>query len=177
MMLDVLQQYMALRGFAFQRLDGNIRNERRRAALDHFNAPVCSEFCKWTLTHHRAPKTSAFSCQLELAAWVLILRRLTLWSFLIRTGIHKMICKLKPEHTASAKRRKSAFTGDTLHVWPILMVSQVGDQGLGRRGHLREGQTKNGAGSPGHSTNGHDWQGQKQEWVSDKNLNRSLTLR
>lgn len=38
MMLDILAEYLQLRHFNFQRLDGSIRGELRKQALDHFNA-------------------------------------------------------------------------------------------------------------------------------------------
>eukprot|EP00051_Salpingoeca_urceolata_P016866 m.226706 g.226706 ORF g.226706 m.226706 type:complete len:1728 (+) comp18803_c0_seq1:562-5745(+) len=44
-MLDVLAQYLRLRGFLFQRLDGGVRHELRKQALDHFNAPDSKDFC------------------------------------------------------------------------------------------------------------------------------------
>lgn len=37
-MLDILAEYLQLRRFQFQRLDGSIKGEIRRQALDHFNA-------------------------------------------------------------------------------------------------------------------------------------------
>lgn len=37
-MLDILAQYLQYRRFPFQRLDGSIKGEVRRQALDHFNA-------------------------------------------------------------------------------------------------------------------------------------------
>lgn len=37
-MLDILAQYLQYRRFPFQRLDGSIKGELRRQALDHFNA-------------------------------------------------------------------------------------------------------------------------------------------
>ena len=40
MMLDILAEYLRLRGFGFQRLDGNVGTIARRQAIDHFNAPV-----------------------------------------------------------------------------------------------------------------------------------------
>lgn len=36
--LDILSQYLQLRRLPFQRLDGSIRGELRKQALDHFNA-------------------------------------------------------------------------------------------------------------------------------------------
>ncbi|CAD5210016.1 unnamed protein product [Bursaphelenchus xylophilus] len=45
MMLDILQEYMSLRRFATQRLDGSMRSDLRKQALDHFNAEGSSDFC------------------------------------------------------------------------------------------------------------------------------------
>lgn len=44
-MLDILGDYMAYRGYAFQRLDGTIATGPRRMAIDHFNAPGSADFC------------------------------------------------------------------------------------------------------------------------------------
>lgn len=44
-MLDILSDYLTYRRFQFQRLDGSIRGEIRRQALDHFNAPDSTDFC------------------------------------------------------------------------------------------------------------------------------------
>lgn len=44
-MLDILSDYLTYRRFQFQRLDGSIRGEIRRQALDHFNAPDSPDFC------------------------------------------------------------------------------------------------------------------------------------
>lgn len=38
-MLDILQDYCRMRNFPCQRLDGNVANEARQRAVDHFNAP------------------------------------------------------------------------------------------------------------------------------------------
>ncbi|KAM3715807.1 Chromodomain-helicase-DNA-binding protein [Dirofilaria immitis] len=45
MMLDIMQEYLQLRRFPSQRLDGSMRSDLRKAALDHFNAPNSSDFC------------------------------------------------------------------------------------------------------------------------------------
>lgn len=37
-MLDILAEYLQRKHFPFQRLDGSIKGEIRRQALDHFNA-------------------------------------------------------------------------------------------------------------------------------------------
>lgn len=44
-MLDILADYMRLRLFPFQRLDGSVKGEVRRQALDHFNAEGSQDFC------------------------------------------------------------------------------------------------------------------------------------
>ncbi|KAG4167786.1 hypothetical protein ERO13_A13G217600v2 [Gossypium hirsutum] len=44
-MLDILAEYMSLRGFQFQRLDGSTKAELRQQAMDHFNAPGSDDFC------------------------------------------------------------------------------------------------------------------------------------
>lgn len=43
-MLDILADYMAIRGFAYQRLDGTIPAGQRRIAIDHFNSPDSHDF-------------------------------------------------------------------------------------------------------------------------------------
>ncbi|KAG5272692.1 hypothetical protein AALO_G00168310 [Alosa alosa] len=44
-MLDILAEYLKSRQFLFQRLDGSIKGEMRRQALDHFNAEGSEDFC------------------------------------------------------------------------------------------------------------------------------------
>lgn len=45
MMLDIIGDYMKLRGHQFQRIDGNVPVGARRMAIDHFNAPDSNDFC------------------------------------------------------------------------------------------------------------------------------------
>ncbi|CAH8517302.1 unnamed protein product [Schistosoma turkestanicum] len=44
-MLDLIADYLSLRGWGFQRLDGSIRGEVRKQALDHFNCEGSTDFC------------------------------------------------------------------------------------------------------------------------------------
>ncbi|KAG4415896.1 hypothetical protein IFR04_010971 [Cadophora malorum] len=44
-MLDILGDYLQLRGYQFQRLDGTIAAGPRRMAIDHFNADNSNDFC------------------------------------------------------------------------------------------------------------------------------------
>merc|ERR1712002_1308034 len=44
-MLDVLSEYLEIRRFPFQRLDGGIKGDTRKNAIDHFNAEGSQDFC------------------------------------------------------------------------------------------------------------------------------------
>ncbi|KAJ3195623.1 hypothetical protein HK101_011623 [Irineochytrium annulatum] len=43
-MLDILSDYLLLRGFQYQRLDGSTNSESRKRAMEHFNAPGSKDF-------------------------------------------------------------------------------------------------------------------------------------
>lgn len=43
-MLDIIGDFMQLRGYIFQRLDGTVASDKRRRAIDHFNAPDSPDF-------------------------------------------------------------------------------------------------------------------------------------
>jgi len=44
-MLDIIAEYLQCRHFSYQRLDGTIRGDLRKQALDHFNAEGSKDFC------------------------------------------------------------------------------------------------------------------------------------
>eukprot|EP00055_Hartaetosiga_balthica_P016500 m.104745 g.104745 ORF g.104745 m.104745 type:complete len:1586 (+) comp9118_c0_seq1:59-4816(+) len=44
-MLEILQVFLQMRGYPFQRLDGNIPNDVRKRSIAHFNAPGSKDFC------------------------------------------------------------------------------------------------------------------------------------
>ncbi|EPS40745.1 hypothetical protein H072_5398 [Dactylellina haptotyla CBS 200.50] len=44
-MLDLLQEYLTLRGFTYQRIDGTVTASNRKIAIDRFNAPGSEDFC------------------------------------------------------------------------------------------------------------------------------------
>uniref|UniRef100_A0A3Q3AXZ1 Chromodomain helicase DNA binding protein 2 n=1 Tax=Kryptolebias marmoratus TaxID=37003 RepID=A0A3Q3AXZ1_KRYMA len=44
-MLDILAEYLTKKRYLFQRLDGSIKGEIRKQALDHFNAEGSEDFC------------------------------------------------------------------------------------------------------------------------------------
>ena len=43
-MLDILSDYMSLRGYTHQRLDGTVTSEVRKKSIAHFNAPGSTDF-------------------------------------------------------------------------------------------------------------------------------------
>jgi hypothetical protein len=44
-MLDILAEYLRLKGYLHQRLDGGMKSIDRQHAMDHFNADASSDFC------------------------------------------------------------------------------------------------------------------------------------
>ncbi|OAL50586.1 hypothetical protein IQ07DRAFT_587238 [Pyrenochaeta sp. DS3sAY3a] len=44
-MLDILTDYLKLRNYSFQRLDGTVPASERKIAIDHFNAPGSDDYC------------------------------------------------------------------------------------------------------------------------------------
>lgn len=44
-MLDILTDYLRLRNYPFQRLDGTVPASDRKIAIDHFNAPNSDDYC------------------------------------------------------------------------------------------------------------------------------------
>ena len=43
-MLDIMSDYMTLRGYQHQRLDGTVTSEQRKKSIQHFNAPGSPDF-------------------------------------------------------------------------------------------------------------------------------------
>jgi chromodomain-helicase-DNA-binding protein 1 len=44
-MLDILTDYLKLRNYTYQRLDGTVPSSERKIAIDHFNAPGSDDYC------------------------------------------------------------------------------------------------------------------------------------
>lgn len=44
-MLDIMSDYLSMKGLSHQRLDGTISSHKRRIAIDHFNADNSNDFC------------------------------------------------------------------------------------------------------------------------------------
>ena len=43
-MLDILGDYLSIKGFNFQRLDGTVPSAQRRISIDHFNSEGSNDF-------------------------------------------------------------------------------------------------------------------------------------
>jgi chromodomain-helicase-DNA-binding protein 1 len=44
-MLDILSNYLQLKGYLYQRLDGGMKSIDRQHGMDHFNAEGSNDFC------------------------------------------------------------------------------------------------------------------------------------
>ncbi|MCO5607470.1 hypothetical protein L7F22_061666 [Adiantum nelumboides] len=78
-MLDILSDYLSMRGYQFQRLDGTISSEVRKKSIDHFNA-------------EGSPILRSSSRRVRVD-WASISRRPTRSSSLTPTGTRRMICR------------------------------------------------------------------------------------
>ena len=98
-MLDILSDYMALRGYAHQRLDGMVSSEARKKSIAHFNAPGSPDFAFLLST-----RAGGLGINLETADTVIIFDvrcsisgarpcSVLIWFQNRATGIRKTICK------------------------------------------------------------------------------------
>ncbi|KAJ3381044.1 hypothetical protein HDU92_005603 [Lobulomyces angularis] len=67
MMLDILSDYMVLKGYTFQRLDGSTPGDQRKRSMEHFNQPDSTDFCFLLST-----KAGGLGLNLETADTVII---------------------------------------------------------------------------------------------------------
>ncbi|KAJ3222338.1 hypothetical protein HK099_002440 [Clydaea vesicula] len=67
MMLDVLTDYLIMKGYVFQRLDGSTGSDARKRSMEHFNAPDSTDFCFLLST-----KAGGLGLNLETADTVII---------------------------------------------------------------------------------------------------------
>lgn len=132
-MLDILSDYMQLRGFAHQRLDGMVAADARKKSIAHFNAPGSLDFAFLLST-----RAGGLGINLETADTVIIFdvrprcfmlfpvgsaagRVLTIsyhhhgahFTLMILrcrvTGILRMTCRPWPAHIGLAKSRTSMY--------------------------------------------------------------------
>jgi chromodomain-helicase-DNA-binding protein 1 len=109
-MLDILSDYMSLRGFQHQRLDGMVSSDARKKSIAHFNAENSPDFAFLLST-----RAGGLGINLETADTVIIFdvrlfspitpSRLTSSSNFRATGILKMTCKPWPGHTELVRSR------------------------------------------------------------------------
>lgn len=118
-MLDILSDYMHLRGYAHQRLDGMVASEARKKSIAHFNAPGSPDFAFLLSTRagglginlETADTVIIFDvrCPVNLCRWCLVAHphhslTSSLNCHLHRvTGTHRTICRRWPARTASGK--------------------------------------------------------------------------
>ena len=97
-MLDILSDYMSLRGYLHQRLDGMVASEARKKSIAHFNTPGSPDFAFLLST-----RAGGLGINLETADTVIIFDVSVLLiplcscstTIIFRvTGIHKTTCRL-----------------------------------------------------------------------------------
>ena len=99
-MLDIMSDYMHLRGYAHQRLDGMVSSESRKKSIAHFNAPGSPDFAFLLST-----RAGGLGINLETADTVIIFdvcpflpaMILFLNSVCRVIGIPRTICRQWPE--------------------------------------------------------------------------------
>ena len=95
-MLDIMSDYMHLRGYAHQRLDGMVSSEARKKSISHFNAPGSPDFAFLLST-----RAGGLGINLETADTVIIFDVCLFFLSLVlfpnsvcrAIGIPKTICK------------------------------------------------------------------------------------
>jgi len=111
-MLDIMSDYMHLRGYAHQRLDGMVSSEARKKSIAHFNAPGSPDFAFLLST-----RAGGLGINLETADTVIIFDVcafvLALFSFLNSVcrviGILKTICRQWLELIGLGRNPMSTF--------------------------------------------------------------------
>jgi len=116
-MLDILSDYMSLRNYTHQRLDGTVSSDVRKKSIAHFNAPNSPDFAFLLST-----RAGGLGINLETADTVIIfdVRHFATFSWLITvtyranymnrvTGIRRTTFKRWPERIESVKSHMSTY--------------------------------------------------------------------
>ena len=112
-MLDILSDYMSLRGYLHQRLDGMVASEARKKSIAHFNTPGSPDFAFLLST-----RAGGLGINLETADTVIIFDVSILLiplhscptTIIFRvTGIHKTTCRLWLVLIVLGRNHTSAF--------------------------------------------------------------------
>ena len=83
-MLDIMSDYMTLRGYQHQRLDGTVTSEQRKKSIQHFNAPGSPDFAFLLST-----RAGGLGINLETADTVIIFD-VSIMSTCVRLGSRAM---------------------------------------------------------------------------------------
>ena len=82
-MLDILSDYMTMRGYQHQRLDGMVSSEMRKKSIAHFNAPGSPDFAFLLST-----RAGGLGINLETADTVIIFDVSTYFPFLVSVSVY-----------------------------------------------------------------------------------------
>lgn len=104
--LDILEDYMVMRGYQYCRIDGNTTYESRESQIDEFNAPNSEKFCFILSTRAGTCRPDCTIVVLYFdssqpiflafqAGWVSTYKQQTFVFFTIVTGIRSKICRHK----------------------------------------------------------------------------------
>lgn len=153
-MLDILEQYLRLRGWKFQRLDGSVASDARRRAIASFNASGSDDFCFLLST-----RAGGLGINLETADTVIIYdsdwnpqNDLQAMARAHRIGqtrsvnIYRLICKASVEETI-LERAKQKMILDHLVIQSMTTADQRGGGGGASRNGIRSSSQGLGAGA------------------------------
>jgi hypothetical protein len=136
--LDILSDYMTLRGYLHQRLDGTVASETRKKSIAHFNAPGSPDFAFLLST-----RAGGLGINLETADTVIIfdVRKLTDVSFFRRAEHVELMLLCLVERLEPAER-PAGYGACTSH-WPkvacqCLSICEQGHDGGGCSGACEE---------------------------------------
>lgn len=130
-MLDILSDYMNLRGYLHQRLDGMVASEARKKSIAHFNSPGSPDFAFLLST-----RAGGLGINLETADTVIIFdvstakysseQYVDTRSIYRATGILRMICKQWLVHIELARNLMSACIASSAKIpWKRMSLSAL----------------------------------------------------
>jgi hypothetical protein len=134
-MLDILSDYMSLRGYLHQRLDGMVASDARKRSIAHFNSPGSPDFAFLLST-----RAGGLGINLETADTVII--------FDVRGLLYDMACltDIFAERLESSKRLAGHGTCSSHRAKVSCQRLPFRQQGHDGGGRSRKGQEKDGVG-------------------------------
>ena len=141
-MLDIMQDYLNMRAYQHQRLDGTVSSEQRKKSIAHFNAPGSTDFVFLLST-----RAGGLGINLETADTVIIFD-----VSVLSPAKHALRCAADtlPTHFPSAERleppERPAGDGTCPPYRPEIACQRlpVREQGHDGGGHSRAGEEENG---------------------------------